>query len=160
MEQFIDGITAAFVSYGYWVVFFGVMLENAGIPLPGETILLAASFFAYQGRFNLVLVIVVAFIGAVLGDNTGYWISRRGGRPLLERYGRHLFLNPERLAGLESFFARHGSKAIFFARFVTGFRVFTALFAGAARLPWPKFFAYNAAGALTWSSTISVLGYL
>jgi undecaprenyl-diphosphatase len=160
MDQIIQWITDAFVTYGYWVVFFGVMLENAGIPLPGETILLAASFFAYQGHFSIFAVIVVAFIGAILGDNTGYWIGRRGGRPLLERYGRHLFLNEERLIGLENFFTRHGSKAVFFARFVTGFRVFTALFAGASRMHWPTFFLYNAAGALTWSTVIGSVGYL
>lgn len=153
-------ITAAFVQYGYWVVFFGVMLENAGIPLPGETILLAASFFAYEGHFSIFAVIVIAFLGAVLGDNTGYWIGRRGGLPLLERYGRYLFLDAQRLAGLEGFFARHGSKAIFFARFVTGFRVLTALFAGAGGMHWPTFFLYNAAGALTWSTAIGTLGYL
>jgi undecaprenyl-diphosphatase len=105
-------------------------------------------------------VIAVAFAGAILGDNTGYWIGRRGGRQLLERYGRNLFLNSERLTGIENFFARHGSKAVFFARFVTGFRVFTALFAGAGRMHWPTFFLFNAAGALTWSTVVGTLGYL
>ncbi|HED04685.1 MAG TPA: phosphatase PAP2 family protein [Candidatus Fraserbacteria bacterium] len=156
----LSWITAAFVQYGYWVVFLGVMLENAGIPLPGETILLAAAFFAYQGHFNLVIVIAVAAVGAVLGDNAGYWIGRRGGRSLLERYGGYLLLNAKRLAGLERFFERYGAKAVFFARFVTGFRVFTALFAGAGQMPWPKFVFYNAAGALIWSITMGSLGYL
>jgi membrane protein DedA with SNARE-associated domain len=155
-----DELITLFSHYGYWAVFVGVMLENAGLPLPGEAILLAAAFFAYQGHFQIAVVIAVAFLGAVLGDNMGYWLGHRGGRPLLERYGRFLRLGPAQLAALEAFFARHGSRAVFLARFVTGLRVVTALFAGAARMPWPRFLSYNVAGALTWSMAVGGLGYL
>src|SRR5712664_1504325 len=131
------------LAYGYWAVFFGVMLENAGVPVPGETILLAAGFFAAEGHFHLWTVMAVAAFGAMLGDNTGYAIGHKIGRAALERYGRYVRLTPARLARMEKFFARHGNKTILLARFVAGLRVFAALFAGAARMPWRTFALYN-----------------
>jgi membrane protein DedA with SNARE-associated domain len=155
----LDTLLTYFARYGYFVVFFGVMLENAGVPVPGETILLAAGFFAAEGHFQLWTVMAVAAFGAVLGDNAGYFIGQRVGRAALERYGRYVFLTPGRLAHLEKFFARHGDKTILFARFVTGLRVFAALFAGAARMRWRTFAVYNVAGAILWSVVITLLGY-
>ncbi|MGH9822638.1 MAG: DedA family protein [Blastocatellia bacterium] len=146
-------------EWGYWIVFFGVMLENAGVPLPGETILLAAGFFASQGHLRLPAVMAVAAGGAVLGDNAGYWIGRKLGRGMLLRYGRFVFLTEERFVNLERFFATHGEKMVAAARFITGFRVFTALFAGAAQMVWIRFLFFNIIGAATWSVTIALLGY-
>src|SRR5713226_4325805 len=143
----LDTLFAYFARYGYFVVFFGVMLENAGVPVPGETILLAAGFFAAQGHFHLWTVIAIAAFGAMLGDNAGYAVGRRVGRRALERYGRYILLTRKRLSKLDKFFARHGDKTILFARFVTGLRVFAALFAGAARMRWRPFALYNMAGA-------------
>jgi len=111
-----------FSLYGYWVVFFGVMLENAGLPIPGETILLAAGFRAYQGHFHIPTVMVVAAVGAMIGDNAGYLIGRKLGRGALERYGRKVGLKPQLLARFDRFFARNGNRTIFFARFITGLR--------------------------------------
>jgi membrane protein DedA with SNARE-associated domain len=125
-----------FATYGYWVVLFGVMLENAGLPVPGETILLAAGFFASQGHFNVQLVMLVAAIGAVLGDNAGYYIGRRVGRVALVRWGRYGGLTPKRLARFDRFFHEHGDKTIVLARFITGLRVFAALLAGSAHMLW------------------------
>ena len=155
----LDTLLGYFVSYGYFVVFFGVMLENAGVPVPGETILLAAGFFAAQGHFHLWMVIVVAALGAMLGDNAGYAVGHRVGRAALERYGRYILLTRNRLQKLDKFFARHGDKTILFARFITGLRVFAALFAGAARMPWGKFVVYNMAGAILWAISIALLGF-
>ena len=155
----LDTLFAYFARYGYFVVFFGVLLENAGVPVPGETILLAAGFFAAQGHFHLWMVMIVAASGAMLGDNAGYAVGHRVGRAALERYGRYLFLTRKRLRKLDKFFARHGDKTILFARFVTGLRVFAALFAGAARMPWLTFVAYNMAGAILWSVAITLLGF-
>ena len=146
--------------YGYPIVFVGVLLENAGIPVPGETILLAAGFLAHQGLFSLPWVIGLAVVAAILGDNVGYWIGRVGGRALAERYGPLAGLTPARLVALEAFFARHGAKTVFFARFITGVRVFAALFAGISRLPWWSFLVYNAAGALTWATAVCLAGAL
>ena len=155
----LDILFAYFARYGYFVVFFGVMLENAGVPVPGETILLAAGFFAAQGHFHLWMVIAVAAFGAILGDNAGYAVGHRVGRAALERYGRYILLTRKRLENLDKFFARHGDKTILFARFITGLRVFAALFAGAARMPWAKFVVYNMAGAIMWAVAITLLGF-
>jgi len=155
----LDSLLSYFARYGYWVIFFGVMLENAGVPVPGETILLAAGFFAAQGHFHLWTVMAVAAFGAMLGDNAGYAIGHKIGRAALERYGRYVLLTAKRMARLEQFFARHGDKTILFARFVTGVRVFAALFAGAARMRWRTFVLYNLAGAVIWAVAITLLGF-
>ena len=155
----LDTLLSYFARYGYWVIFFGVMLENAGVPIPGETILLAAGFFAAQGHFHLWTVIAIAALGAMLGDNLGFAIGHFIGRAALERYGRYILLKRKRLAHLDKFFARHGDKTILFARFVTGLRVFAALFAGAARMHWRTFVLFNAMGAILWSVVITLLGF-
>lgn len=155
----LSALLSYFSHYGYWVVFFGVMLENAGVPVPGETILLAAGFFAAQGHFNLWEVMVIAALGAVLGDNTGYFLGREVGRATLERYGRYGGLTHGRLAHMDRFFTAHGNKTILVARFITGLRVFAALLAGSARMPWRTFAVYNMLGALLWSLAISLAGF-
>src|SRR5438477_1709552 len=147
--------------YGYWAVFFGVMLENAGVPVPGETILLIAGYFASTGEFNIALVMIIAASGAVVGDNIGFAIGHHYGRGFLLRIGRFFFLTPKRLEDMERFFQRHGNKTILVARFITGLRVFAALLAGASRkMPWRVFLAYNLAGAILWAVVITLLGYL
>src|SRR5258708_17161571 len=130
--------------YGYWAVFFGVMLENAGVPVPGETILLIAGYYASTGEFNIALVMIIAAGGAVVGDNIGFAIGHHYGRGVLLRVGRFFFLTPKRLEHMEKYFERHGNKTILVARFITGLRVFAALLAGASRkMPWRVFVLYN-----------------
>lgn len=146
--------------YGYWAVFFGVMLENAGVPVPGETILLIAGYFASRGEFHLPLVMLIAATGAVIGDNIGFAIGHHYGRSVLLRLGRFVFLTPKRLERMENYFQSHGNKTILVARFITGLRVFAALLAGASKMRWRIFFAYNVAGAILWSVVITTLGYL
>src|SRR5437762_6031698 len=147
--------------YGYWAVFFGVMLENAGVPVPGETILLIAGYFAATGEFNIALVMLIAATGAIVGDNIGFAIGHHYGRGFLLRMGRFFFLTPKRFEHMENYFERHGNKTILVARFITGLRVFAALLAGASRkMPWRVFFFYNVAGAMLWSVVITTLGYL
>jgi membrane protein DedA with SNARE-associated domain len=147
--------------YGYWAVFFGVMLENAGLPVPGETILLIAGYFASTGKFNVALVMIIAASGAVVGDNIGFAIGHHYGRGFLLRVGRFFFLTPKRLEHMENYFENHGNKTILVARFITGLRVFAALLAGASRkMPWRVFVLYNMAGAVLWSVVITTLGYL
>jgi membrane protein DedA with SNARE-associated domain len=154
-----ETLLSYFTQYGYWVVFFGVMLENAGIPVPGETILLAAGFFAEQGHFNLWEVMAIAAAGAVLGDNAGYYIGHKVGRATLERYGRYVGLTQPRVAHMDRFFASHGDKTILVARFITGLRVFAALLAGSSRMRWRTFALYNMMGAVLWSFVITLVGY-
>ena len=146
--------------YGYWAVFFGVMLENAGVPVPGETILLIAGYFASTGKFHLGLVMLIAATGAVIGDNIGFAIGHHFGRSVLLRVGRFFFLTPKRFEHMENYFESHGNKTILVARFITGLRVFAALLAGASKMPWRVFIVFNVAGAILWSVVITTLGYL
>jgi membrane protein DedA with SNARE-associated domain len=156
----LNTLTRLFIDYGYWTVFIGVMLENAGLPVPGETILLAAGFFAANGHFSLPLVMLVAATGAVVGDNIGFAVGHRYGRGFLLRYGKFVFLTPRRLVRINDFFEKHGEKTILIARFITGLRVFAAIFAGASDMRWRVFVVYNIAGAILWATVITLLGYL
>jgi membrane protein DedA with SNARE-associated domain len=154
-----EWLLALFARYGYFVVFFGVFLENTGLPVPGETTLLAGAALAHFGRLSLTRVILTAILGATLGDNLGFAIGRRYGRSLAERYGSRIGLTPARLAQFDEFFKRHGARTVFIARFITGLRVFGAMLAGASGLRWPIFLFYNALGAIVWSTAIGAAGY-
>ncbi len=145
--------------YGYLIVFLGVMLEGVGIPLPGETVLITAGVLAHRGSLTLWETMVMGSLGAVMGGQAGYFVGRFGGRPFVLRWGRYVFITPERLGRAESFFERHGGKAVFFARFITGLRVFGALVAGMSRMPWGKFALYNVLGGTVWATAAVSLGY-
>lgn len=148
-----------FARYGYAVVFGGVFLENTGLPVPGETALLAGAALAHFGQLSLTWVIVTAIAGAILGDNLGFLIGRRGGRRIAERHGWRIGLTPERLQEFDRFFERHGPKTVFAARFITGLRVVGAVLAGGSGMKWPVFLFYNATGALVWCTVIAFAGY-
>jgi membrane protein DedA with SNARE-associated domain/membrane-associated phospholipid phosphatase len=155
----MDQILSLISHYGYLVILFGVMAESTGVPLPGETILLASGFLVQQGHLDLGDAIVFAILGAVIGDQIGYWVGREGGRRFVLRWGRYLFISPGRLARAEAFFARHGGKAVFLARFFSGLRVFGALVAGTSRMRWGTFLLYNALGGAVWATAVILLGY-
>jgi membrane protein DedA with SNARE-associated domain len=148
-----------FARYGYFVVFAGVFLENTGLPVPGETALLAGAALAHYGQLSLPWVIVTAIAAATLGDNLGFLIGRRGGRRIAERHGWRIGLTPERLAEFDRFFQRHGPKTVFAARFITGLRVVGAVLAGGSGMKWPVFLFYNATGAVVWCTVIACAGY-
>lgn len=148
-----------FARYGYAVVFGGVFLENMGLPVPGETALLAGAALAHYGQLSLAWVIVTAIAGAILGDNLGFLIGRRGGRRIAERHGWRVGLTPARLAEFDRFFRQHGPKTVFAARFITGLRVVGALLAGGSGMKWPVFLFYNATGAVVWCTVIAFAGY-
>jgi membrane protein DedA with SNARE-associated domain len=147
-------------QYGYLGVAGLVFLEDFGVPVPGEIMLIAAAVFAGAGQMNIAGVFVVAVLAAVLGDNIGFVVGHFGGRPLAERYGRYIFLTPQRLDRAEGFFSRHGGKVVVVARFIDGLRQVNGLLAGIAGMHWPKFLAYNALGAALWVGTWCALGYL
>ena len=155
----MDRILALISHYGYLVVLFGVMLESTGVPLPGETILLAAGILVQRGHLALGDTIAFGILGAVVGDQIGYWVGRGGGRPFVLRWGRYLFITPERLGRAEAFFERHGGKAVFMARFFSGLRVFGALVAGTSRMRWVTFLIYNALGGAVWATAVVLVGY-
>jgi membrane protein DedA with SNARE-associated domain len=152
-------IVDLFARYGYAVVFAGVFLENTGLPVPGETALLAGAALAHFGRLSLWHVVVTAIVAAILGDNLGFFIGRRGGRWLLEQYGPRLGVTTARLGDFDRFFDRHGAKTVFVARFITGLRVVGAILAGASGLRWPTFLFYNATGAVVWCTAVAAAGY-
>lgn len=148
-----------FARYGYAVVFGGVFLENTGLPVPGETALLAGAALAHFGQLSLVRVILTAIAGATLGDNLGFFLGRRGGRRIAERHGWRVGLTRDRLAEFDRFFHRHGPKTVFAARFITGLRVVGAVLAGGSGMAWPVFLFYNATGAVVWCTGVAFAGY-
>lgn len=153
-------LIALFARYGYLLIFGAVLLENAGVPSPGHTVMLGGGALAQQGHLWLPLVIAVGALAAVIGDNVGYVIGHRGGRALLLKYGHRVRITPATIEKAEHFFERHGSKAVFLARFVTGLQTVGALLAGASRMRWRTFFVWNLLGALTWAICYAALGYL
>jgi len=150
-----------FTTHGYWTLAITLLMENAGIPLPGETALLFASFLAYQHhQLNLALIILVGTLACTLGDNLGYWIGFHGGRPLLHRYQKFFRVSDDKIARGEKMFERFGPVTVFFARFVFGMRVIAGPLAGVLRMRWPRFVLFNLLGATVWVTIISCVGYL
>ena len=155
-----DLIRAQLVEHGYWTVALALLLENAGLPLPGETILLLASFLAYsEHRLALPYIILVGVIAATLGDNLGFLVGFHGGRPLLARYSKTLHVSPESMAKGENLFARYGAATILVARFIAGLRVIAGPLAGVMRMNWRTFALCNFLGAALWVTVISSVGY-
>lgn len=149
-----------FAEHGYWTVAVVLLLENTGIPLPGESTLLFAAFLAFSERhLTLWGIIAVGIVACTLGDNLGYWIGYHGGRPLLEHQRRIFRISDEHLHRGERFFERYGSFTIFFARFVFGMRIIAGPLAGVLKMPWRKFVLFNFLGAALWVSVIASLGY-
>lgn len=146
--------------YGYWAVGAVVLVEDFGVPAPGETILLAAGVYAGAGRLNIVAVAVIAFAAAVVGDNIGYGIGRWGGRPFVHRWGRYVFLPPQRFQAAEEFFRRHGGKIVTVARFIEGLRQANGIIAGTSGMHWRRFLTFNALGAALWVGLWTTLAYL
>ncbi|PKW05749.1 membrane protein DedA, SNARE-associated domain [Streptomyces sp. 1222.5] len=146
--------------YGYWAVGAVVLVEDFGVPAPGETILLAAGVYAGAGRLSIVAVAAIAFTAAVVGDNIGYLIGRSGGRAFVHRWGRYVFLTPKRFAAAEAFFGRHGGKIVTVARFIEGLRQANGIIAGTTGMRWRRFLAFNALGAALWVGLWATLAYL
>jgi membrane protein DedA with SNARE-associated domain len=154
------GVQPLLEHYGYLGVGGMLFLEDFGVPVPGEIMLIAAAVFAGAGQMNIAVVFVVAVLAAVIGDNIGFIIGHFGGRPLAERFGRYVFLTPERLEKAENSFNAHGGKVVTIARFIDGLRQINGLLAGIAGMHWLKFLGYNALGAVLWVGTWCGLGYL
>ena len=159
-HNIFDFLRSALVHYGYWAVMAALLLENAGVPVPGETVLLLASFLAYSERdLHLGWIVVVGTVAATLGDNLGYALGHYGGRPLLERYRNIFRVSHEAIARGERILARYGALTILFARFVFGMRIIAGPLAGVLRMPWKKFAVFNMLGAALWVTVISLVGY-
>ncbi len=144
---------------GYPLLFLVVMGESSGMPIPGETGLIAAAVLASQGKLKIEVVIAIAAAAAIVGDNIGYLIGRKGGRWLLERPGRFHYQRLQVLATGQPFFERHGPKAVFFGRFVLGLRVWASWLAGATHMHWRSFVVWNALGGIVWATSIGLIAY-
>ena len=147
-------------ALGYPSAGLGILIESAGVPFPGEAILLAAAAWAAARHHSIVLVILFAFLGATAGADIGYALGYRGGRPFVERFGSTFRIRPEHIARAELFFARHGDKAVLLARFVLGLRTWGSMLAGMARMPFWRFQVFSALGGLIWAIGIGAAGYV
>jgi membrane protein DedA with SNARE-associated domain len=160
LPGFLNALSSPLQHYGVWAIGLLIMLEDFGIPVPGETILIAGAVYAGAGRLNVLAVGVVGFIAAIIGDNIGFAIGHFGGRALALRWGKYVFLTEERLNKAEDFFDRRGAIVITFARFVEGLRQANGIIAGITGMHWLRFLIFNAIGAALWVATWVSLGYL
>jgi membrane protein DedA with SNARE-associated domain len=148
-------------SYGYWAVLIVVMMESAGIPVPGETILISAAIYAgTTHNLRIEFVILAAACGAIMGDNIGFWVGREFGRRIVDRFGSYVGLDERRLKLGQFLFDKHGGKIVFFGRFVAFLRAFAALLAGINRFSPLRFFAFNAAGGIVWAAVFGIGGFV
>lgn len=159
LPGFLNSLSGPLGHYGLWAIALFVLVEDFGIPVPGETVLIAGAIYAGSGRLNVVAVGLVGFAAAVFGDNIGYAIGRFGGRSLVERWGKYVFITPERLDKAEAFFDHHGGKVITIARFVEGLRQANGIVAGSTGMHWARFLAFNAIGAALWVGVWTSVGY-
>jgi membrane protein DedA with SNARE-associated domain len=154
-----EGLLNFISSYGDVAVALIVLIEGLGIPLPGETAVLVGAALAGQGDISLARVMVGAFVGAILGGSGGYWIGRLGGMALLHRHGSRVWLTQQRIGRAGDLLDRHGAAAIIIARFIAFIRILISYVAGAAQMPFWRFFVFNAIGALAWVGVLGPLGY-
>jgi len=146
-------------QYGYWVIFFGIMLENAGIPLPGETITLVGGFLAGSGELEYGLVLASAVSGAIIGDSCGYWVGRWGGLKVLEAVGGFFRIPATEIAKARDKFSGNADRAVFFGRFIALLRVFAGPMAGLSGMPYGRFLFFNSMGAIAWGLIMTSLAY-
>ena len=160
MHWIVETVRHFLIAWGYWAIVVGLVAEDAGVPLPGETILVFASFLAYKDHeLQIVWIIVTGIAAAVAGDNIGYWIGRKGGRALLEKWGRIFHINKDDISAGEDLLKRKGARTIFFARFIWGLRMIAGPVAGTLRMNWWTFLLFNFLGATAWVTAIALLGY-
>jgi membrane protein DedA with SNARE-associated domain len=159
-QHIFDLLRTYLAQYGYWAVAVALLLENAGLPVPGESVLLLASFLAFsEHRLHFPYIIVVGICAATLGDNIGFAIGYYGGRRLLDHYRTTLHIRQAAITRGEELFARYGAITVFFARFLAGMRVIAGPMAGVLRMHWRKFVVFNFLGAALWVTVISSAGY-
>jgi len=160
LPGFLASLAHLLDHYGYLALGGLILVEDFGVPAPGESILIAASVYAGTGRLNIVAVGVIAVLAAVAGDNIGYAIGRYGGHALVVRFGKYVLLTRERLDKAERFFRRYGGQIVVVARFIEGLRQLNGIIAGIAEMPWPRFLVFNTLGAALWVGVWSTIGYL
>ncbi len=160
MSSFLETLRPLVDRYGYWAVSGAVLIEDFGMPVPGEMLLISGALLASRGELHLAPLLLTAWAGAVVGDNIGYAIGRWGGRALLLRYGRYLLITQRRLERAEGFFQRHGGAVVAVAHFIDVLRQINGIIAGAVEMPWRRFLFFNALGAALWVGFWGNLFYL
>ncbi len=155
----VENIRDLASEYGYWAIFWGILLENLGIPLPGETVTLVGGFLAGSKELSYWWVLGDATLGAIVGGICGYWIGRFGGWSLLVKISSILRISEKRILVIKEKFSENADKAVFFGRFFALLRIFTAPLAGITEMPFRKFFLYNFMGAIIWASVMVTLAF-
>lgn len=156
----LTGVIGPYLSrYGYIAVFFGIFIEDFGLPVPGETILIAAALSSALGEMNIWILVPIAMLAAIAGDSIGYVIGYFGGTKLIEKYGKYTFLTSSRFQKLQNYFCSKGGKIIIIARFIEGLRQFNGIIAGSSKMLYWKFLIYNSIGAVLWVGFWSFVAY-
>ncbi|MFH9350804.1 DedA family protein [Kitasatospora sp. NPDC017646] len=156
----LAGLAPLLDHYGYLAVALLVLLDNCGVPVPGQTILVLASVYAGTGHLDFAAVLLIATAAATLGNSIGYLIGHTGGRAFVHRWGRYVLLTPARMERADGFFARHGGKVVVVARFVDGLRQYNGIIAGTTEMPWRRFAPFNLLGAALWTAVWGTFGYV
>ncbi|GID96376.1 DedA family protein [Amorphoplanes digitatis] len=160
LPSFLHSVAPILDKWGYLAVAGVIGVESFGVPAPGQTLMIAAAIYSSWGRMDIFAVAAIAFVAAVLGDNIGYWIGVRGGRRAVHRFGKYIFITPERLERAERFFARRGNRIVVVARFIDGLRQLNGVIAGITAMPWRTFLIYNTIGAALWVGWWTTVSYL
>ncbi|WP_307397720.1 DedA family protein [Paenibacillus anaericanus] len=156
--EVLERIEALFNDYGYWVVFVGLLLEFIALPFPGETSMAYAGFLSYKGVLDIQWLIPLSFLGTTLGMTITYWIGRKVGLPFITKYGKWVFLSPQKLDKTKFWFEKYGYSLISLGYFIPGIRHFTGYFSGIIVVPFRKFAAYAYSGALIWTIVFLSIG--
>jgi membrane protein DedA with SNARE-associated domain len=160
LPSFLHSVAPILDHWGYLAIAVVIGVESFGVPAPGQTIMMAASIYSNWGRLDIFAVAAISFVAAVLGDNVGYWIGVRGGRRAVHRFGKYIFITPQRLERAERFFARRGNRIVLVARFIDGLRQLNGVIAGITAMPWRTFLIYNTIGAALWVGWWTTVSYL
>ncbi len=150
----LDILLSNVYPWSYLIIGLGIMIENAGVPIPGETMMIAASILSSTGRLDPYIVMVSGATGAIIGDNIGYWVGRIGGRKILDRVSKKFSYAEKAVQSTEKFFKKYGGVTVLLARFITGVRIFAGPFAGVSLMDFKRFFIFNAIGAILWASVL------
>ena len=166
MSHVISNLPSAIVTlepfirhYGYFGVGGLLLIENCGIPIPGETTLITAAVFAGLGQLNILIIILVAILACIIGDNIAYLIGATGGHKLIQKYGKYILIDDKKYSKIEDFFNRRGATVVIFARFFEGLRQLNGFIAGASSMSWSRFLKFNAIGSIIWVCFWSIIGY-
>ncbi|WP_050614359.1 DedA family protein [Bacillus testis] len=159
LDVFKDAAFWLIDTFGHMGIFLGMLIESACIPLPSEVIMLFGGFMAELGKLNFWLVVTAGVAGNLVGSWLAFYVGKKGGRPLILKYGKYIFLNVNHLEKSEHFFSKYGSATVFFGRVLPVIRTFISLPAGIANMSFRKFTVYTVLGCIPWNILLTYIGY-